>query len=175
MNVKYIVDGEILKSFYWSNMNTRNAIEIIYRKKRIIKKLFKKNNKQYFLWNKKKININDFISPSIQDIIDNKENMFEDDFWACIMKNNKNIAFITELYELEPTIPYFPFLIASSREKQVKCILSDERYKKEDWSYKVTLTPEDENMKNLFANKHYYLSDLWSLIKRGDVQIIKNN
>lgn len=102
--------------------------------------------------------------------IKEKFNYFtEKDLLKIIEEKGINEAkFIVPMAKLEQ-FGFLTYTSSTDKKDKVICTINEDRFKVED-NYKITLIAED---KDNYGKKHYYTSDLASLIKEGYIKIIE--
>ena len=88
------------------------------------------------------------------------------------MKENDKINVIIKMPCIDFSIPFMGINITSDKYKEVVCKLTEKRYKKNNWEYKITLTPINENELHKVTSEDFYFSDFYSCILRGDTKLI---
>lgn len=154
--------------------------------KSIYKKVFTNSIGNYFYWDHQKIYFKDFdykpaeeLISYINDIlndnklyINNKPYDLIDDLLCTLMKENDKINVIIKMPCIDFSIPFMGINITSDKYKEVVCKLTEKRYKKNNWEYKITLTPINENELHKVTSEDFYFSDFYSCILRGDAKLI---
>lgn len=136
----------------------------------------------YFFRNGKKHYLRDFDCISVDEIISliEKEReessncfMYSDELLAVMVRYSNEIGFVCNLPVFDAVIPELGMGITGNKTEKVVCKLSEKRYKKGEWGYKITLEPADENLKSVIASREFYFDDFCRLLVRGDADLVK--
>ena len=98
---KYNVGDSIIKIFWSSGAKNSKYINVYYNSltNASRKELYNENG-YYFLWNNKRVYIEDYMAPTIEDVqkwIKKGEYFKEEDLFACIRKYKDEVKFIMNL------------------------------------------------------------------------------
>lgn len=139
-------------------------------------------NGVYFFYLGKKHYLRDFDCISVDEIISliEKERekhsncfMYSDELLAVMVRYSNEIGFVCNLPVFETVIPKLNMGITGEKTEKVVCKLSEKRYKKGEWGYKITLEPADENLKSVIASREFYFDDFCRILIRGDADLVK--
>lgn len=97
--------------------------------------------------------------------------VMEDDILATFMKESDKVCILADLPKVEMVIPFMGICTLGDDTQKVICHLSEERYKKSQWHYKVTLRPDDAFLPYV-PSESYYFSDLCSMLRSGIYKLV---
>ena len=183
MRANYNVNGKTITAYVWNDMLyedgfMRKTIEIYLGKRTIKKNLHKDENGCFFYWDKQKIYVKDFVYLSAEELVDvvktaiaNGDWVNEDTILATLLNESDKLNIVYPLPKVDMIVPFLGISICGTKTKETVCKFTEERYKKEQWHYKVSLAPVDENMNMTVVSRHPYFSDLCSEIRTGKVEL----
>lgn len=98
----------------------------------------------------------------------NRWEVYEDEALATIMRETDRVGFVMEVNCFDVVVPQFGFGVRSDRNK-IKALMIpfEERWKKDDWHYKIELCAENEATREATGYETMYFSDLWSGVMSG--------
>lgn len=186
MVVKYTLKtGALISIFLWDDIYEgdiwRKFVEVQslkpFFKHEIRKTMYKDNTgRVYFMWNRERIYVDSFNFMPVDELINNIDEAIEYDFLATLLKDTDNIGFFVDLAIVDTIVPSMGIGISSGKENRFFCIPEEtSRYQKKNWSYKVHVTPYDKSLRPFVQSRDFYLSDLWSLIKSGNIKLVNKN
>lgn len=188
MITKYNVGTEDISVYMWKDFldnddfrkfaDVGTVVNGIYKESQY--ELFKDENGLYINYKDKKVYLNDYKYDTVDELATkiedykSKKDVFpinNDQVLATLMKDTQNIGIIFDLYTYDIITP-FGISFTGSKTVPVLCTLADERYKKSDWGYKITLKPAYSEFEHIVAKRDLYFSDFCSLLCSGDVKIV---
>ena len=185
MRAKYNVNGNQISAYLWSDLlfdkdTHRTFIEVSvgYGGKEIRKNLHKDEKGLFFYWDRIPVYVNEFTYYSAEELIalvdkaiETNDWVFEDDILATLLKESDKLNVVYPLPKIDMVIPFLGFAITGTKTKETVCKFTEDRYKKEEWHYKVSLAPVDESMNMTVVSRHPYFSDLCTEIRKGEVKL----
>lgn len=163
------------------NENTMRQTIDVYKTrtgKAIKKNLHKDENGMFFYWDKQKVYAKDFNYLSAEELIEHikaaRENgdwVTEETIFATLLKESDKLNVVYPLPKIDTIIPFLGISICGSKRQETVCKFTEERYKKADWYYKVSLAPIDKKMRLGVSTAHPYFSDLCQEIRRGQAEL----
>lgn len=152
-----------------------------YSSKECKKKLFKDDTGVYIVWDSQKVYINsydymsaDTLVSKLAEGVEKEDRWFvrDEEIWATLMHESDKIGILCELPMYDMLIPSMGIGMTSDKYVEVLCVFSEHRYKKDKWSYKVTLVPENEKLQEYVASRHFYFSDFCSMLQSGHMRFV---
>ena len=152
----------------------------------ISKKLYKDDKLGlFFKWHDKdkpyrnngyNIYLNDFNYTSASELLDKlvKDDecyVSEDEILASFIKESDNFRFILDMPVMEIILPSMGLYLNSGDYEKTICKLSEYKYPKSKWGYKISLVPVSEDEIKI-GSRTFYFSDFVSMIKTGRVEIM---
>lgn len=184
-------NGNRLEYYLWDDIaegrTIREVIEVehIYKGqrqgRRSRKKLFKDANGVYIVWNKTKVYLNDFDYDPIDTLVarinkgvadKNRWSVFEEEMLATFLKETDKVGIIYDAPVIDTIVPIIGVAMYSDRTTPTLCVLSEKEYKKSNWDYKITLLPENEQVRKSVIANTLYTSDMWSMIMAGIIKVV---
>lgn len=196
MNLKYTLSSGTtiemenydIKGMFNNDYNRPTiTVNNIFKKKRgkkVNKKILTDCYGQHIIWNNEKVYLKLFNGYTTEELIKmvnicvKKEDpwiLFNDDIYAAFIANNESLGFLVDMPMFETLIPQMGIGIVGSKTTKVLCQLSEKQYKKDQWSYKVTMEPVEEKYRGVVPDKHFYFDDFCSLMKKGQIEIVNKN
>jgi hypothetical protein len=136
----------------------------------------------FFIWNNEKIYFDNFEYMPINELvnkINNNEYVSVDDMLATFLKDTDNVGIVDYPSEYEMIIPGMGIGIVSGNrgKKPILCVPTEiDNYRKEDWHHKITITPENEELRRIYANETYYFLDLAGMLRsKKNIQLVNKN
>lgn len=136
----------------------------------------------YVEYNGQNVYLNDFdyipyekLMQKIQECIDKDELWLvsNDQILATFLRESDKVGIVGNLPVLDTILPGMRLgMLYSGKEMNVLTVLTEKRYKKPDWHYKVTLMAEDESLRGIVVSQNVYFSDLCSLLKSGHYRLV---
>ena len=132
-----------------------------------------KEGKFFFEFGTEKKSIDNFDYMSVNELItrmrvsDEKRPVTQEEIWATFMKNTDNVGLLLKVSPLDKFALSFGIgLYSPNAEKDpiMLCVPTEKRYNKSNWSYKITFEVADEQLRDSYASKDFYFSDLVSLL-----------
>ena len=192
MNYSYTVgENEVIKILQFSDMFEDTCIREADAVQLFVNGKFKESPVIFYevdaggIWfykNGRKHYLRDFDCISVDKMIEliekeREENsncfMYSDELLAVMVRYCNDIGFVCNLPVFETVIPEMNIGITGERTEKVVCKLSEKRYKKGEWGYKITLEPADENLKGLISSREFYFDDFCRILVRGDADLVK--
>lgn len=193
MNTFYTLkSGNVISVFMWDdfleNETVRGYAEVtivssgIRADKSKRAKLFKDEKGIYIVWESQKVYLNDFdympyvkLMEKVQQGVQNQDRwaVRKDDVWATFMKESEKVYVVCEMPTFDSIIPSLGFGITSDNYAEVLCVLSEKRYTKQQWSYKISLTCENEMLRYYVPNHDFYFSDFVSMLMSGQIRLVE--
>ena len=189
MNAVYTLENGIkLTTFLWSDLvqgdDYRGVIEvqrIRHNKpgKPFKKKIFKDSHDVYFVWDGKKVYINEYDYMPVAEMVNyieeqrmERSGWFEDKLFATIMRDTENVGVLFDLPVYEMVIPYIGIAFTGDKEVKTLCVPTEKHYKKTSWGYKFSLEPENEAYRGVISSRDMYFSDFASMVLSGHADIV---
>lgn len=191
MNATYILsNGEKLELYLWSDFlegdNWRNVVEVRkvgedYSEEKKKKTFVDDTGRIYFLWNKEKVYLDNYIALSVNELISNIKDPNESDGYvfdwtvtATFLKHWDEIGVIIKMQPYDMVVPYLGIACKTSNTDymNVLCVPFEDRYKKKDCNYKVSFKPYTEDYRKIFGTETFYMSDFTSLLKSGHCELV---
>lgn len=133
-----------------------------------------------------KINVEEYDHMPLEELLDKVEEcqrkddrwaIRQDDALATIMKESDRIGFVMEVNCFDTIVPGLGFGFKSDRIKMEALMIPfEDRWKKNDWHYKIELMAEEEEVRPLVGRETMYFSDLWSSVMTGKwIRIVDRN
>jgi hypothetical protein len=94
-----------------------------------------------------------------------------DEILATFIKNADDIGLIVDLPLYTLKTP-FGISFTGSDTIPVLCVLSENRWQKNDWHYKITVMPDNPVYNECVANRDFYFSDLCDFLKAGYATLV---
>lgn len=177
---KYLVGEALVSAWVWDdvleNKTNRTKIEVTpihengkYGLSSAKKLLYDDSNGYYFIWNKQRVYVKDFLFETASNLaarIKNKEgHVFSDDLFATLLKD-ENVGFVTEL-------PHYDSALGKGLEfVDTLCVPVVGPFGKLNWHHKVQIEPQDPLARLSNRGCTYYTSDMLKLIEDGDIQLV---
>ena len=181
-------NGVKLTTFLWSDLQQqevyRGEIEVQRIKhnkpcKPFKKKIFKDSHDIYFVWDGKKVYINDYdympVSEMVKFIEDariNRIGWFEDKLFATIMRDTENVGILFDLPIYEMIMPAIGIAFTGDKEVKTLCVPTSKHYAKSSWGYKFTLEAANKDYRKSIASRDLYFSDFASMVLSGHADIV---
>lgn len=168
MTYRYNCNGKEIKVWLWDDDFHKN-VTVNTTKKEIDKPIQTDETGKFFVWDKTKIYLKDYLSYSIEEfseLLEKDEWVTDDDFTQAIIHDG-----IDKVHFFVPMRPLNGFMgvcftTSSNPEYFTECYIDESQYKVKD-KYKITLRAINPT----FGYNHYYICDLLSLIKSGCIFI----
>ncbi len=112
------------------------------------------------------------------DSTDEKWKIFDEYILATFLKDTENIGLVYKLKEFDliaSSLLGIGVTGSNSKEIECLCVPTEREYKKNEWTYKITIEAEDENLRKYYAGETYYFCDFVSHIKDGIIKIVNKN
>ena len=185
MRANYNVNGKIITAYLFDDMLSkdgfpRKTIEV-YRGKSgntIKKNLHKDENGSFFYWDNEKVYVKNYEYLSAEELVEYVKNARENGDWvnedtilATLLNESDKLNVVYPLPKIDMVVPFLGISICGTKTQETVCKFTEERYKKDQWHYKVSLAPVDENMNMSVVSRHPYFSDLCSEIRTGRVEL----
>lgn len=193
MTATYTLPKETLSLFIWGDMlekgeNTFARPCTDYRvlqedgqwSKEMKIDLYRDNKGVYFFRRGIKIYVKDFDYFTYKELVekvriaqDKKDRWYisHDAILASFLKEPEKVRVMADLRRFTAVTP-FGFGLVGSETKSVVCKLTEERYKKEDWHYKITLAPVDDSLRAVTPPENYYFDDFADMLLQGRFNLI---
>lgn len=185
MRANYNVNGKIITAYVWNDMLfdnwfMRKNIEIYKNKSggTIKKNLHKDEIGVFFYWDNEKVYIQNFEYMSAENLIEYVEKSRENGDWvqediilATLLRESDKLNVVYPLPKVDMVVPFLGISICGTKTQETVCKFTEERYKKDQWHYKVSLAPVEESMNMSVVSRHPYFSDLCSEIRNGQVKL----
>lgn len=180
---KYITkNGTKLEAYLWEDFlsgdTVRTTVNLrVYKEEKIYKHiipLYKDDNGLYFKWDKEVFYLNDFIADTYEGLLmrlDKGEDVSEDEMIATFLKHSDEVRVMVNLPTFEFAIPSIGLGITGDRTLEVLCVLTENRYKKSQWAYKLEITPMNEDYKRVVPARNYYSCDFVRAVKDGRIKL----
>lgn len=193
MNTTYTLkSGNVISVFMWDdfleNDTIRKFAEVttifngIWADKSKRAKLFKDEKGIYIVWESQKVYLNDFdyipytdLMEKVEQGVQNQDRWFVrgHEIWATFMKESEKVYVVCEMPIFDIIIPSLGIGTTSDNYVEVLCVLSEKRYTKKQWSYKISLTCENEMLRDYVPNQDFYFSDFVSMLMSGRVRLVE--
>ena len=185
MRANYNVNGKIIIAYLFDDMLSkdgfpRKTIEV-YRGKSgntIKKNLHKDENGSFFYWDNEKVYVKNYEYLSAEELVEYVKNARENGDWvnedtilATLLNESDKLNVVYPLPKIDMVVPFLGISICGTKTQETVCKFTEEKYKKDQWHYKVSLAPVDENMNMSVVSRHPYFSDLCSEIRTGRVEL----
>lgn len=185
MRANYNVNGKIITAYLFDDMLSkdgfpRKTIEV-YRGKSgntIKKNLHKDENGSFFYWDNEKVYVKNYEYLSAEELVEYVKNARENGDWvnedtilATLLNESDKLNVVYPLPKIDMVVPFLGISICGTKTQETVCKFTEEKYKKDQWHYKVSLAPVDENMNMSVVSRHPYFSDLCSEIRTGRVEL----
>ncbi len=132
-----------------------------------------KEGKFFFELGTEKKYIDDFDYMTVNELItrmkisDEKRPVTQEEIWATFMKDTENVGMLLKVSPLDRFLLSFGIGLYSSnadKDPVMLCVPTEKKHKKSNWSYKITFEVADEQLRDSYASKDFYFSDLVSLL-----------
>ena len=134
-----------------------------------------------FMWGSEKIYLKDFeadtvpvMAQRIKKAVEENDRwqVSEDEILATFLKYADDVIILADMPRFTTIIPMVGIGLTGDETMRVACVLSEDRYKKSSWHYKITLTPNDLQDKAMVASEHLYFGDFCSMLFRGNCELV---
>lgn len=193
MNTIYTLkSGNKISVFMWEDFlendtvrefaEVRSVSDGVWSNKEKRTKLFKDEKGVYIVWESQKVYLNNFDYTSYTDLMKKVEQgvqtqdrwaVREHEIWATFMKESEKVYVVCEMPTFDIIIPSLGFGTTSDNYVEVLCVLSEKRYTKKQWSYKISLTCENEMLRDYVPNHDFYFSDFVSMLMSGQIRLVE--
>lgn len=131
-----------------------------------------------FTYNGETFHIHDFyftpldeLIKKVNDSVEKKDRwgVYQEEALPTLMKEADKVGFVMEVNLMDTIIPSMGIGIKSSNGPRATVLMVpfEDRWKKEDWHYKVEMRAENEQIRPIVGRETMYFSDLWSTIMMG--------
>jgi len=193
MNVMYTLKnnkkiGAYLWSSFLQNKNWRKWIDVwniddkgFKTGKEFELPVHDDENGVFIIYEGEKIYLNDYdylsyseVVTKVNECVEKKDTwlIYDDDILATFIKETDKIGIVGEAHVFDIIVPTLGFGITS--DKTIECLMipTENRYKKHDWHYKITLESNDETLRNYVASRNIYFRDFCSMLKSGFYRLV---
>ena len=144
------------------------------------------NGEKFFVFEGNKIMFNDFVCPTPQEFVNNIGNYHSEDLCQILMRYGMESIIIAERVKKMDVFNFgngviIGFESHSSADKDEDFNWVDYKFVPEylcmpEDNYKLRMYPKDDALKGVYPSRHYYVSDLVSLVAaRPDMFQVKTN
>lgn len=173
-------NGDILSTYIWSELlfnpnASYKEIEISFKDKKYKKELEEDSNGKFFIFEKEKIYLKNYLSKSFEEIWEivkeNPNNLIDDDLYWSLLNHFEDYYFFMDVNLND----YTKYKLEMKDAIEVKSICQldlNGRYSKSDWQYKVSFKTNNENTSMICSVRDLYFSDFVSLIRDGSILIL---
>lgn len=173
-------NGNILSTYIWSELlfnpdASYKEIEISFKDKKYKKELEEDSNGKFFIFEKEKIYLKNYLSKSFEEIWksvkENPNNLKEEDLYWSLLNHFSSYYFFMDVNLND----YTKYKLEMKDAIEVKSICKldlNGRYSKSDWQYKVSFKTNNENTSMICSIRDLYFSDFVSLIRNGSILIL---
>lgn len=146
--------------------------------------LHKDGNGIYVVYNGENVYLNDFdympydeLMRKIKECIEKKDKwiVFDDQILATFLREFEKVGIVGDMPVFDVIIPSMGIGMISDNEIEILTVLSEKRYKKLDWHYKITLVAEDESLRGIVASRDIYFGDFCDLLKSGIYRLVNKD
>ena len=132
-----------------------------------------KEGKFFFEFGTEKKYIDDFDYMTVKELItkmkisDDTRPVTQEEIWATLMKDTDNVGMLLKVSPLDKFALSFGIGLYSpnvEKDPVMLCVPTEKKYNKSSWSYKITFEVADEQLRDSYASKDFYFSDLVSLL-----------
>ena len=185
--ISIFLHDEMLRDEKWREKTAIQPVEVsaegrlVYKGKEQTRKLFKDGKGLYTVWAGQKVYIKDFEADSVHDMsvriakaVETKDKwlVWNDEIIATLMKHSDDVIIEADMMKRDTVIPCLGISIGSPNNTvSVACVLSEERYKKENWDYKIGIRPNDLMDQVKYCSDNYYTSDFCDMLKSGTFRL----
>lgn len=171
-------NGDILSTYIWSELlfnpnASYKEIEISFKDKKYKKELEEDSNGKFFIFEKEKIYLNNYLSKSFEEIWksvkENPNNLKEEDLYWSLLNHFSSYYFLMDVNLNDYT--KYKLEMKDSEVKSICKLDLNGRYSKSDWQYKVSFKT-NENTSMICSVRDLYFSDFVSLIRNGSILIL---
>lgn len=173
-------NGDILSTYIWSELlfnpnASYKEIEISFKDKKYKKELEEDSNGKFFIFEKEKIYLKNYLSKSFEEIWEsvkeNPNNLKEEDLYWSLINHFSSYYFFMDV-NLNDYTKYKLKMKDSIEVKSICQLDLNGRYSKSDWQYKVSFKTNNENTSMICSVRDLYFSDFVSLIRDGRILIL---
>lgn len=172
-------NGDILSTYIWSELlfnpnASYKEIEISFKDKKYKKELEEDSNGKFFIFEKEKIYLKNYLSKSFEEIWEivkeNPNNLIDDDLYWSLLNHFEDYYFLMDVNLNDYT--KYKLEMKDSEVKSICKLDLNGRYSKSDWQYKVSFKTNNENTSMICSVRDLYFSDFISLIRDGSILIL---
>lgn len=172
-------NGDILSTYIWSELlfnpnASYKEIEISFKDKKYKKELEEDSNGKFFIFEKEKIYLKNYLSKSFEEIWEivkeNPNNLIDDDLYWSLLNHFEDYYFLMDVNLNDYT--KYKLEMKDSEVKSICKLDLNGRYSKSDWQYKVSFKTNNENTSMICSVRDLYFSDFISLIRDRSILIL---
>ena len=151
-------------------------------RREIHKKLFKDDHGVYIVWDSKKVYLNDFDALSVDALISKIQStidserwwpFYSDEIWATFMRHSDEIGIIADVRVYDMIVPGLGIAFTGDKTIETVCVpFFDERYDRENLSYKIQFKCAIPAMQSIVSKETMYFSDFCSSIMSGRIKLV---
>ena len=165
-------NGNILSTYIWSELlfnpdASYKEIEISFKDKKYKKELEEDSNGKFFIFEKEKIYLKNYLSKSFEEIWEivkeNPNNLIDDDLYWSLLNHFEDYYFLMDVNLNDYT--KYKLEMKDSEVKSICKLDLNGRYSKSDWQYKVSFKTNNENTSMICSVRDLYFSDFISFMK----------
>lgn len=181
-------NGVKLTTFLWTDLREGNIWREVIEVQRIRhnkpgkpfkKKIFKDAHDVYFVWDGKKVYINDYDYMPVSEMVKyideqrvQRGGWFEDKLFATMTRDTENFGIIFELPVYEMVMPAIGIAFTGDKEVKALCVPTEKHYPRASWGYKFTIETENKDYRKSISSRDMYFSDFASMVLSGHVDIV---
>jgi hypothetical protein len=174
MYYKYKCGNEIIEVWVWSDDRPELTVYDNKTNKSFKRSIREDEKGKFFMWNKNKIYLNDWIRISMKELkekIDRNEFVISDDLCQAILSDGiDNVRFIVPLNVV--SLRMFGITMYDNSEfKDTLCKIEEGWNREVRQNYKLTLVPVEPD-ETVERSREFYISDMIQLIQEGIIKII---